>query len=261
MGGVSSVDELGDAFSEFQPWLVLQTMPFHAFMEDANLFARGAELALVIAAIGVVRWRLVSEEERILWWFYVGNFVFYPFYKYDPQYYMPMFVVLPALLTIAMGRLASWRSSAGFLAMGAVAVVLLTSGWTLHGQTDRQLHPDSKHFRSIQSELAVVEALTELGVSEDELYGRTHFAQKSEDTRLAYLFKAFGRFGEGTEGRCLRVEGADSPAEGAVEASMAAGRYRIDLLRLSGEPCASNVTPVREEFVRWDLDRWELVQR
>jgi len=174
---------------------------------------------------------------------------------------MPMFVVLPALLTMAMNRMANFREGGGVLGMVVVAGVLLQSGWALHVQTQGQLHPDSKHFRSIASELAVVDALTELGISAQELLERTHFEAKSDDTRLAYLFKAFGRFGEGAEGRCLRIERAGEAPSPAVHASMDAGGYRIDLLPRDGAPCASNVTPVREEFVRWDLKKWELVRR
>jgi len=166
-GGSSGMSFFGD----MDPLLVLLTMPFHQFKEDASSPLRWVELAFALGVLfAAFKSTKGQREGRALWWFYAIHFAAYPWYRFDLQYYMGMFAVLPALIGVALQGLSAgsrpWQAMVLSAALGGLVVA---NGWAMHQQVQHVQQPESKHFRSIKPELETIRALDKTGATRKEV--------------------------------------------------------------------------------------------
>ncbi len=232
------------ALRAMEPALNLRAMPLLRFREEVAGPWPWAE-AGVVAAAWALAWRLRRDgPARAVLAFYAANFLLFLFYKYDGQYHLPMFALLPAVL--AMGVDAAWRRRRE---AGLALTLLLCAAWARAALAktefiDAWSAGSGGALQSISGELAAVRVLDSLGVGEGELRRRVWFSPLSQDRRFDYLHFLYSRSlgAPWREDRCLRIERAQDPPRGRPQRSWPAGDLRVDVFAAGGRrDCDNNV--------------------
>lgn len=262
--GALPAGSMESALSAMDPWLVLRTMPFHQFKEDAGSFLRMGELVLVLGAMAAAFMATKGQKEgRVLWWFYALNFVGYPFYRFDLQYYMPMFALLPALMALALASpLVLSRKQVALPLFGGLFAVIVLNGVAMNVQIENFQQPESKHFRSIAAELETIALLDAAGASQEEVlqcaelepfsmrefgvFYRT-FSQAPQEVDRPFKRYFFGE-------KSLGEESGEREVLGEV-----AGRSF--LAEATTMPCSKGPQPISEGILYWNPSTGELKRK